>query len=419
MLTVAIAAGLAGNPASRRPFAERKFALIDRDNFDEVMARIGPELNLTVPNLLAGGGDLPVTLRFTSVDGFEPLAVARQIPALTKLLDGEVPEAPAAPTPAPPAGPPPSDNILDEILAQTQDPSARKDSPFIRSAVEDALKGMKTYRKGDEGARRAAMTALTLQLREVMHAPAFQRLEANWRALHRLVLAADTGPELKLRVLDADRAEAPEAARRAFGGAEPYDLLVLGHDFGPKCATLLEGVAAAGGKVIAGASPRLVGVDSWPLWQDPSHDPQATGEWDEWRALRRHPGSATITLVGPRVMVRPPYGKGFREAEGLTDFEEGDRWPSGKAKPLPHGRYLWACASFVYAEAVLAGEDEIGRLPAHTYEDDGEMEMKCPTELRLDAAHAAMLRRLGLLGVAHTPRTDRARLVGSPSLAGG
>jgi len=403
MLTVAIAAPLAGD-APRRPLAERKFALIDRDNFDEVLARLAPTL------------DAPA-LRFACLDDFEPLAVARQIPGLERLLAGE-PDEEVAPTRSAP-DPRPSGSLLDDIVAQTEDPSAPKDSAFVRSLVADAMQGVKTFRKGDAGAREAAMAALSRRLREVMHAPAFQMLEANWRALYRLVLAADTGPDLKLRVIDATRDEAPEVARRAFGGEEPYDLLVLGHEFGPGDVSVLRGVAGARGKVIAGASARLVGVESWPDWEEARHDPQSGDEYEGWRALRREPGLGTITLVGPRVMARLPYGQGAREAEGLAGFEEGERWPSGKAKALRHDEYLWACGSYLHAEALLDGGGEVGRLPTHTYDDEGETEMKCPAERRLTDKHAAMLHRLGLLGVAHVPRTDRAVFVGASTFGGG
>jgi type VI secretion system protein ImpB len=71
-----------------RPLAERKFIQIDRDNFNEVMARMTPGLNLRVDNKLANdGSQMSVALKFDALEDFEPARVAEQVPALKALLD--------------------------------------------------------------------------------------------------------------------------------------------------------------------------------------------------------------------------------------------------------------------------------------------------------------------------------------------
>ncbi|EFH12455.1 type VI secretion protein, VC_A0107 family [Pseudoroseomonas cervicalis ATCC 49957] len=79
----------AGDPAEPlKPLAERKFVQIDRDNFDEVMARVQPGLKLRVENTLAGdGSEMAVDLKFRSMEDFEPAKVAEQVPALKALLE--------------------------------------------------------------------------------------------------------------------------------------------------------------------------------------------------------------------------------------------------------------------------------------------------------------------------------------------
>ena len=86
---VGVMGDFSGNPtASLRPFKERKFIQIGKDNFDEVMERIAPELNIKVNNTLAGDDSLmPVQLKFRSMADFEPGRIAEQVPALKKLLD--------------------------------------------------------------------------------------------------------------------------------------------------------------------------------------------------------------------------------------------------------------------------------------------------------------------------------------------
>lgn len=79
----------AGDPSEPlKPLAERKFVQIDRDNFNDVMARIQPGLNIKVDNTLAGdGSQMAVNLKFRSMDDFEPAKVAEQVPALKAMLE--------------------------------------------------------------------------------------------------------------------------------------------------------------------------------------------------------------------------------------------------------------------------------------------------------------------------------------------
>jgi type VI secretion system protein ImpB len=82
---------LSGNNSSveKPDVAERKFLEFDMDNFENRMAAIEPGAAFTVPNKLGDGeGEkLAVEMRFKKMDDFTPGAVARQVPALAKLLD--------------------------------------------------------------------------------------------------------------------------------------------------------------------------------------------------------------------------------------------------------------------------------------------------------------------------------------------
>ncbi|MBR0645943.1 type VI secretion system contractile sheath small subunit [Roseomonas hellenica] len=86
---VGVMGDYAGDPTEPlKPLAERKFVQIDRDNFNDVMARIQPGLNIKVDNTLAGdGSQMAVGLKFRSLDDFEPAKVAEQVPALKALME--------------------------------------------------------------------------------------------------------------------------------------------------------------------------------------------------------------------------------------------------------------------------------------------------------------------------------------------
>src|SRR5215831_16289061 len=86
---VGVLGDFSGDPTEPlKPLKDRKFIQIDRDNFNEVMARMTPGLNLRVENTLKGdGSEMPVQLKFGSMEDFEPANVANQIEPLRKLLE--------------------------------------------------------------------------------------------------------------------------------------------------------------------------------------------------------------------------------------------------------------------------------------------------------------------------------------------
>jgi type VI secretion system protein ImpB len=86
---VGVMGDFTGDPTEPlKPLKDRKFVQIDRDNFNEVMARMTPGLNLRVENTLAGdGSEMAVSLKFKSMEDFEPGRIVEQVEPLKKLLE--------------------------------------------------------------------------------------------------------------------------------------------------------------------------------------------------------------------------------------------------------------------------------------------------------------------------------------------
>jgi type VI secretion system protein ImpB len=86
---VGVMGDFSGDPTEPlKPLKDRKFIQIDRDNFNDVMARLTPGLNLKVDNTLQDdGSQMAVELKFRSMEDFEPAAIVNQVPALKKLMD--------------------------------------------------------------------------------------------------------------------------------------------------------------------------------------------------------------------------------------------------------------------------------------------------------------------------------------------
>ncbi len=86
---VGVMGDFSGDPTQPlRPMADRKFTQIDRDNFNDVMARIAPGLNIKVDNKLADdGSEMGVNLKFNSIEDFDPARIVDQVPALKSMLE--------------------------------------------------------------------------------------------------------------------------------------------------------------------------------------------------------------------------------------------------------------------------------------------------------------------------------------------
>ena len=86
---VGVVGDFSGNPtAPLQPLKNRKFVQIDRDNFNEVMTRMTPGLNIRVENTLKGdGSEMGVQLKFNGIEDFDPASIVAQVEPLLRLLE--------------------------------------------------------------------------------------------------------------------------------------------------------------------------------------------------------------------------------------------------------------------------------------------------------------------------------------------
>jgi len=220
---------------------------------------------------------------------------------------------------------------------------------------------------------------LSRQLDAILHHPRFQRLEASWRSLHRLVWLADSFEGTKIRLIhltwmelcrDLDRAIEFDQSQtfqkiysEEFGtpGGEPYGVLIgdyeVMHRRTPTHASddvaALKGMsqvaAAAFTPFIVAAAPGLLGVDSLRELALPIDLSSAFRgpEYARWRSLRELDDARFLGVALPRVLVRQPYRDdgthfdGFRYCETVDD-ETG-------------AGYLWGSAAYAFGEVVMRG----------------------------------------------------------------
>jgi type VI secretion system protein ImpC len=287
---------------------------------------------------------------------------------------------------------------------------------------------------------------LSAQLNEIMHAPEFQKLEATWRGLSYLVMNTETGTQLKLRVVHATQKELLSDLEKAvefdqsalfkmiyeeeygtFGG-HPYSLLIGDYEFGrhPQDVALLEKMsnvaAAAHAPFIAAASPRLFDMDSFTELGVPRDLAKIfeSAELIKWRSFRETEDSRYVSLCLPHILMRLPYGPDTVPVEGF-DYRED---VSGK----DHSKYLWGNAAWAMGLRIttafaqhswcaairgVEGGGMVQGLPAHTFRtDEGDVALKCPTEIAITDRREKELNDLGFIALCHCKGTDYAAFFG-------
>ena len=338
--------------------------------------------------------------------------------------------------------------LLDRIVSNfTTEPAQRgvaKD--IIADFAKQVLDGAIVYGKDTETmvkVRIAQLDALiSAQLNEVMHHEKFQRLEASWRGLYYLVDQSETSPNLKIRVLNVSKRElfkdlerAPEFDQSAtfkkvyeeeygvFGGA-PFGLLVGDYEISnhPEDMALLAKMsnvaAAAHAPFIASAGSKLLGLDSYSQLGEPRDISKIFDsiEYTTWRSFRESEDSRYVGLCLPHVLMRLPYGRDTKPVDSF-DFEED---VDGK----DHRKYLWgnaayalaarttdAFAKYAWCTAIrgVEGGGLVQDLPTHTFRtDEGDVALKCPTEIAVTDRREKELADQGFIPLVHCKGRDYA-----------
>ncbi len=76
------------NTENKKALRDRKFVQVDRDNFNEALAKVNPKLNMKVDNTLADDdSEISVDLDFKNLGDFEPNRIVEQVDPLKKLMD--------------------------------------------------------------------------------------------------------------------------------------------------------------------------------------------------------------------------------------------------------------------------------------------------------------------------------------------
>ena len=350
-------------------------------------------------------------------------------------------------------------SLLDQIVAQskvaksTTEHERAKD--IIAELVQEVMKGsvvMSPNLCATLDSRVAQLDVLiSEQLSSVMHAPEFQQLESSWRGLHYLCKQTSTSPMLKIKVFNTNKKELVKDFQTAidfdqsalfkkvyeeefgtFGGA-PFAAIVGDFEIGrqPTDMYLIEQMshvaAAAHAPFIAGASPELLGLEAFTDLGKPRDMAKIfdTVEYAKWKSFRESEDSRYVGLTLPHFLGRLPYNpKDGTTVEGFNYVEDVD----GK----DHSKYLWVNAAYAFGARLtnafelygwcaairgVEGGGLVEDLPTHTFKtDDGEIALKCPTEIAITDRREKELSDLGFIPLVHCKNTDYAAFFAAQSV---
>lgn len=466
-----------GFSESEGALAGRQPVEIDRDNLDEVIAKLGPEIILP----LNDKDSISVDIGFKELDDFHPdqlyerLDIFQGLRNTKKLLDdpgtydkaaqiirsevgtetqsGRLESTDQKNTTANEPATMHVADLLDQVIEESDgQPKTAKSSPdtaewnaFLREIV-------KPYLVTDDDPEQVELTATVdaasaVLMDTILHHPDFQAIEAAWRAVHFLVSRLETNIQLKLYLLDISKTELSadlistedlrstrmykilvEQAVETFGGV-PWAVLAGNYTFDHtrKDAELLGRLAKiakqAGAPFIAAAHSHLLGCES--LVENPEPDDwnrQTAAEDDRaWEALRSLPEASYLGLALPNFLLRLPYGVDTDPIEYL-EFEEMPKVPA-------HRHYLWgnpchACAFLLalgfskYGWELRPGVvQDIEGLPMHFCQEEGEARIKPCAEVLLIERTAEIMLEKGLMPLISFKDQDKVRLVRFQSLA--
>jgi type VI secretion system protein ImpC len=283
---------------------------------------------------------------------------------------------------------------------------------------------------------------LSIQLNEILHHPQFQKLESTWRGLKYLLDHSSCSSMLKIRVLNTSKKEllrdlqrAPEFDQSAlfkkiyeeeygiFGG-EPIAALIGDYEFGrgPEDMELIEKIsqvaAAAHAPFLSAASAELLNLDSFANLGAPRDLGKIfdSTEYAKWKSFRQSEDSRYVALTMPHVLMRLPYGKATKPIDGFN-YEEG-------VDGTDHSKYLWGNAAYALGARLTSAFADYGwcaairgveggglveGLPAHTFRtDEGDVALKCPTEVAITDRREKELADQGFVPLVHCKGTDYA-----------
>jgi len=442
---IGIISNVYGN--NKHDYYNSTFINIDKDNFNQVMESIGPNISILVNNLIQGKkGSIQCNLTFKNISDFSPDGVIVQIPECSPLLFDRVCLVDLIP------------KIMNNLKLKQELINIAKTG--LKSNISQGIKDNTDERlneiigaftrhvKGDIDIQLMITNAilnidevLSKQINEILHHPEFQALEARWRCLRDLVIKTETSELLRIKLLCAssddiylDLSTAPEFDQsRLFKlvyedeygtiGGIPFSCLLFDEYFertsyDVSFLTLLSQVAsAAHAPMLTGTKPGMFGLNSFSEMHIPRELARIFQASDsmEWNAFRDTEDARYVNMFLPYILARTPYSRTnmskLFQCQEIVDGESTDHFVWGNPAYAMALKILEAVADYGWAAAVRGTEGGglVKGLPTYTFRTKfADIGMKCPTQTQITDRREKELSDLGFIALCHKKMTDQA-----------
>jgi type VI secretion system protein ImpC len=416
-----------------------KIIKIDVDNFDDVMTKLAPTVDLPSGQQLT----------FNELEDFHPDSlfegrIFRNLRRLKKELGNSATADKAAQEiitsfqiGAEPQSQPIDDNsaaktaaaensdaMFERLLGQKQSSPIPASKTQARGNIDNFLANILSPHiiKDTTPEHQSLMVFMDSAIEELMnsiiHAPEFQALESAWRSVRDVVFNEEYDDEnQRFYIINTDA----EALKSAVAGdpalvtklsqhikdtdLDTYDVLIGNYLFSADNAdiTALNYLASLAETLkcqfVAAASDGLINADA---------DADETSLWTEFR---KTPQSSHVALTYPQILLRIPYGAKHEEVDSFT-FEEF-------RQTHQHSQLLWGNSAFACARLLVrqyhgqvSFDAHITDLPAFVYAQDDEQKLHACGEYLLSEQQLIDIRKQGISPFASFRNKNCIRLFG-------
>lgn len=432
-------------------YAEREFILINKNNFNDVMRGMAPNISMMLKSRKK------IELVFHQINDFTPDGLVSNIPDLQLTLDqrqrmidfvclldaypklgkvmqsclntGHTKDIKAA------------KSLAEQVGAYNDDPvkhSSRLNAIMValnllnKTTQNVYIDSIKVISDIDR--------SISDTIDEIIHNPEFIRIEASWRGLYDLVSQSKTNESLMIKVLSASEDEIAQDLsdgmsfeysnlfrliyENEYGvlGGTPFGCIIFDYYMSHSTPhlnmlrTLSKIAAIAHAPMLFGTSPEMLNIKSFKDLANKKsiNDIFASSEYAAWHSLREIDDARYINMCLPHVLMREPYGdnnpvRKFKYVETLN-HENNDGFCWGNPAYYMGIRITDAISKHGWAAAIRGTYGGVVTdLPTYTFQSSfGEIKFKSPLQTYITDRCEKELSENGFIALCHKKMTNQA-----------
>ncbi|MCF6250309.1 MAG: type VI secretion system contractile sheath large subunit [Methylococcaceae bacterium] len=421
--------------------SEGKIISIDIDNFDQVMAKIQPSIEIS-PDCQLGFCELEdfhpdnIYLKGTVFSNLKRLKKDLEKPETSRQAADEIRAYYQSAPVEYEQNREDSSDLIERLLGQPPSDSVikQKSTDALENYLHNLLEPHLVAETTPEIKELTAfIDSVTEELmKSILHSAPFQQLESIWRSTYDLLFNEETDENQTFYLVDISKQalfddfhqngvlQSSIANKLMSHGiqdvdGQPYILMVGNYTFSSMADDIqyLKQIGEFAGKFnssfVAAADKILI------------EDCVLAEQVDNllWKEFRSSKASEWVALTYPRILLRIPYGEGVEETESFP-FEEFRL--DHEHEQLLWGNSAFACARLLirqYLNPQFGGGFELNDLPAYTYDKEGEKVLQACAEQLMNEQMINKIYAQGIMPLISFRNRNSVRFLGIQSVSAG